>query len=777
MKPSMAQVQTSKQKKRLKFRSKLGEPTGSSTVNSRLRTPSPDTSTSLPKPETPFRTDGGIILPVPSVPTSTDKSHDDSHTVLLEESAVVSSVPSKEAEDKINPVENPSATSFRCSSPPNRPYSRYTITDTHSLSSVHGQEELEAALEKAGYHSSRDSIGKRYVPTRDPCFLRLAQYQDIEVRMKSIGSQEEGSSSKEFTDRVQDIRYQHDLRQVLEQVATARQSQTYSPPCTPTKHSSGRETRAEDDPSISKLEGEIERIATHLISSKAIRGEKEIGESLGDREIERAKDLLNLSPRRHLPGEDADHWVHKASRFVEENSVIQASPPSTPTRKSKRSISRNSSPSPGFQSQANDSPARESSPLLDRPGSTIMARPGSATATLKLRPGEVASDIATKCLADPDAFFGFRRSPEHLPDSAPKSPYEKSPASDLIPTPPSPQTLGRRTPSEETKSHTPLLVMTRDPQQTTNNLERSLASVQATARKAIKHMSTDKQNRTSDGNHAQGPHCNVLSKPLDDSVVGYWGRNWGRNSDSRDLDIQYEVQMEREDKKEQKQAIDSGDLPSTSLQLTLENNRAEPNRREISMTDMAKGEVQVRPKQDNYATKHNIDEAIPLEEQQNKIRREDGAITASAGLPHDTECNLGDGDASTQPMTPKSPQTASLNIGPETASEAVQDVNLPTPETFGFGSESNGSAREKCQDDSEYPLLPRGGSGHTLKGGKNKSPTRGGYAAAAKMQAKLKGRKQETGSEEKKKSDGWVVAAEQAWGFGRRDGKDQRHEI
>ena len=54
--------------------------------------------------------------------------------------------------------------------------------DAHSSSSAQAQEALETALEKAGYHSSRDSTAKRAFPTRNPCFVRLARYQDIELQ-------------------------------------------------------------------------------------------------------------------------------------------------------------------------------------------------------------------------------------------------------------------------------------------------------------------------------------------------------------------------------------------------------------------------------------------------------------------------------------------------------------------------------------------------------------------------------------------------------------------
>ena len=715
---------------------------------------------SLPKPETPFQVDGGVSSPDCPNQKPMRQPHNKDRSLDLEEDSskmeLLSSVP------------------FHDSS-----YESAITPEPTKLSADH-LEGFRAALEEAGYQLGHKHSSADYFTIRDPYLVRLEVLMDMEKQSNEGQESDDADSRGELLDQIKRIKQQFEVNQIIIDTAKAsRKNQEVSPPHTPTRDSHGKQKTIEDVSPIILLEGEIEKIAAHLISDKVMRGEQEIGELARDRKIEKAKDLLDLSPRRNPSKTDAKEWAKMVTEYVEENTVTPYSAPSTPSRKSKNSNVRHPNSSPGTPLRGRERINRGSATVLDRPGSTILARPGSATAIVKLRPGEDSSKIATECCADPNAFFGYGETADSKSAPFLGSSDPASSESEKILTPPSPQTVGRRTPSQERRKRIPLSPSLRQSRQSAKNLASTFATMRATASSALDITSTTKLNPVDLQKGSPVQSEIGQREALGKNIVGYWKENSG----GKDSEIQPAHGENHEDAGKWYGKQNKGDHETrvdlhafqTSLseaeKMSDENNFEEKS---IDTTYLTKQDGQEIPPDANSVTipdGPNICTKKPSEKK-GGVRDDDkttNEINDESSNPIDETAVVLRVPGNQIPQ-PADQDSQSPKSSLKTPSEDSYDIDFPTPKTFAFGSETSSFARED-QDDAEYPVLPRGGSLST-KGGKSRSPTRGGYAAAAKKKVAATEEKQERKQEGKSKcSDGWAVAASEAWGIGRGDGK------
>ena len=777
-------------------------------AESSLPTP---TLKNLPKPETPFLVDDGMRIPVISSPGPSNKNYNGVYATPTRYITAARAKFSQQIEGLPRSMRDLSDANSDSSNP-----SDVAIINTPLRSSAHGQEGLQAALVECGYQSPHDPSSDHHFTIKDPQLKRLERLQVMEEQKEEPESPGDASPDRQFIDRLQDLRRQQEFKQYCEQTAGARVLQNISAPSTPTRLPSVRKGTSEDDSSVIELEGKIEKIAAQLVSAKVRRGEKEIGTSAEDLKIQRAKVLLDLSPRRCRPGGGTTRWAMMAAEYVDDyDNMMQVSAPVTPTRKSKASSTNHSAPMPRISLPGHERSTR-GSPVVSRPGSTMEHTPGWTTVRIPLKRGEDQSKVLAEYHADRNEFLGFEGRPEHRP--VPKSSHQGSSESELIHTPPStpspqtlgrrtpsqereqripsppspqtlgrrtpseerekrvpsrpsPQTLGRRTPSEEREKRIPSPPSLRHARRSAGSLGRTLEDMQAMAGSAISRASTNERaaiNR--EGGTLFSPDMDQR-RWLGNDVVGYWGQNSGANHSK----VYHEAQAKTEDGKvieeldraEQGKVADVHAFLSSLLRLESSNSSKEDDDNQLPASGSRTEKSLIVPLRDDNDAKADADAERPSAKREagNEDIRSQSADKSSSNMESSVDARFDRKDV--VPATDRDAEV--FESGPETATETEDDFNCPTPTTFGFGSESDVFIKNDDQDDSEYPVLPRG-SGHSLKGGKSRSPTRGGYAAAAKKKVVAKAKNQGTKeTKEKKRSDGWSVGNEETWGSGRRN--------
>ena len=527
-------------------------------------------------------------------------------------------------------------------------------------------EELVVTLEEAGYIPSSKPCSSRHFVTNDPYLARL----DSLLRKAEVNQQREN--------RIQDLRNQHEVMKMCEGAKTLHSLRT-SAPSTPVK---GSDECLAEDISVVLLENAIEKIATELLSAKAVQGEKEVTDSDRDRTIGEAKRLLDLSPRRKAPGTDANQWMKMAQQWVKDNSIARDSGVSTPTKKLIAKVVHESISSPTTL-QIQGEPSRGSPTVSERPGSFVTSKPGSATAFVKLGPDEDASSVVQQFEADPGKFFEFQRESENKPNSTPEASHQIGSESKEPFTPPSPETLGKRTPTPEHKvSESP--------------------------------------------NSVSGPLTPLSCEETSSSM----GKSLIRQSASLKV---YGIDDDSHIERVHEQLEDVADN-AKNHQANDKNLKSPPEQ-----------------------VQDQVSKAKECQVDNNKIEKTDEQLEDIVG---NVEEQKVDG--------PKCSRTNDVSeSGPKTPVKARRNTQPSTPRSFVSRSGDDDSA--SSDHDSEYPGLPRGGSStRPLKGGKNRSPTRGGarWAVIASMTSTDRdgGRQGKIPRSQKTKSDAWGVAEDEAWG-------------
>ena len=663
-----------------------------------------------------------------------------------------------------------------------------SIPDTAEIE----REDLELVLEEAGYGMSFRYSSSDHFGIKDPHLNRpdlFSGNMDAEEHDER-GSMSRNISSEEATiKQIQIMEKQRHINQfLLGQAAASQGAKDSTPPQTPKKKRKDKREPVEDASPIFPLETEIEKIAAHLISVKASRGEQDVGTSVGDLKIKKAKDILNLSPRRGLYKTNEEEWQRMASEYIDENKVTQTTVPTSPNQIFRMSnLSLLNSP---VTLREQESPNRGSPTYLNRPGSRIIAGPGKSTAILKLKPGEDAATVTQEYLADPNAFFGFSGPAKSEVAAVQGSSNQASSESEVILTPPSPPTMGRRTPSQEQEKQTPPSPSIRHCPRSGKNLISTFNEMKGMANSALYNgATTDKLSLADRRQDGPAQSDRVQKSPGEDNVVGYWNQNSGaKNFDVPDefeedkteggniLDLTGEYVAEEEDN-----TTDLRKPPGTLSQGNVSEDLIKANDNQIRVVVTTEEVIEVIPSTDVPAVSTDIHSEIPTADQimiDDRDPNTQEIVEHAAHSPEHPGSLIKSTEHITQPgdEPAKSPQSS-----PNTSTSASPDVQSFTPHTFdSFTENSSSISTTDIQNEFDYPSLSRGrgrgcgSNNHSRKGGKSGSPTRSDYAAVAK---KKLGKKEEdemqglvnkkVGKTKKKAADddGWAVKAEETWGF------------
>ena len=636
------------------------------------------------------------------------------------------------------------------------------------------REDLEVALEESGYGQSFNYFSSDHFPVNDPLLARL----DI-IAMDADGNEHDewGQGSKAAKSdeglvyQIQNMEKQHGIIQViLKQAADGRKGQDRTPPQTPSKNTKGKLDTVKDVPPTSSLEVEIEKIATRLISAKASRGEQDIGTSVEDRKIEKAKELLDLSPRRGLWKAEEKEWQKMATEYIEENRFTQVPAPSTPIRKMKLTNLNHLGSSPGTPLRGQGRTNRESPTYSNRPGSTIMTGPGSATAVITLKPGEDAATVTRECLADANTFFGYSEPSKSEQGADQGSANRASSESEEMLTPPTPPTLGRRTPSPELRKRALSLPSFSQCPETAKNLASTFDKMREMATSALT-PGNDTGQLSLIGQQTNVPLLSNGNQqsPCEENVVGYWTQNSGAKNFEGFEDYQSDCDKgltRKQDVEELGETIDPQKALSLWSQEGVSENEMTPDENQIRVVVTTKEEIEIIPSAGNPSAS---DGTFMTGSSANQITAEGNHIktqTKDEPAVHGPEDALSVIESSEQ--TTQSADECSRNIesSPNSSASDSPHVKSFTPQTFDFIKGKDSAMVEDHRSELEYPSLSRGrgssrgGSSRSIKGGKSGSPTRGDYAAVAKKTV-VKEEKEKV----KKDNDGWAVAAEEAWGF------------
>lgn len=383
--------------------------------SSSLRTPSPGKSRNLPEPETPFKLDTEIALPK-EVGHRQHASQDSD--LSLEENAARSNE--------------------------RRPYARFgTPQSGNTLNQA--SKKLEQVLEDAGYRTSIAPSSARHFFVKDPDLARLDSMFEQEEQSKECEAEDDRVHFKEkgntFIMSRDELEEQMELKPILGQAAAARRVTGALIPRTPVKDAIGKDRKAGTTMSIKSLCDQIQRIASQNIYIKATRGERDVGNSPEDRKAKEAKALLDISPKHSSSTDSSVVWLNRAERWIEHNKM-SVSPPSTPTRNSKvGDVKQLPSSAEGCARKQGNAPKQV--PI-------VITSPGSKTAIIKLKPEEDASHVTAKHLANIDSLMGTGKFESVVPK---RSLHQASSESDGGAfTPPTPETQGRRSPSEERRN-------------------------------------------------------------------------------------------------------------------------------------------------------------------------------------------------------------------------------------------------------------------------------------------------------------------------------------
>ena len=838
-----AETRTSKQKKSAKQKKKRAKKTPISAVEAAIRTPSPERSTLLPKPETPFQTDSEMSTFISRTSTQPDRYHGNVLDASTGQNVAVHASADRTENSKLGLTDETCANDFR-------PGSILTVMPSDSSivrfsqieSSAYGQEGISSALEEAGYHLNPTPDSSSHFAVKDRTLGHLgAVLQEEEPKQRrDTQYSDNAASSKGVVDRVEEFKKQYEIQKLFEQVAAGRRHQAGLPPHTPTSNPSEKQNPTEERTSIKQLKGDIEKIASSLITGKALRGERDIGNSVEDRKIGEAKKLLDASPRFDS-SRSANEWSKKATDYIKENKGLPAvlPPPYTPTRRSRTSDYNRSTPPSDNPFGREEKRFLGSPTVLNRPGSAIETKPGSATAYVPLKRGEDPSKILAEYQANPNAFMGLGRQAQTKPTQSfqtsnhndsesevqftpptpsppsPRTVDPRTPSQELgkrISTPPSPisisqQTVDSRPPSHEREEPTPTPPSLRQSRLSAMNLTNVFKSMKDTATSEWLRRGQLESSNLSRGtfNAASSSHTlkdesNVsdrkeststlmdladaaLGGPHKENVVDFWDKNSG----PRDSETQHEAQPGdnqvtngSQDRECRGRAKDFQE-PTETIRGAhhVDKQGVGKEKDPVSSPDTVL---------DDESAAHFFNDPVgedgtklgELPETQAKGSPEDEVTPHSQPRALSDAGAASDGSAAGHQTTHTSASVADISENSVDLSEkATQKVESSTPATFIFGSD--GSATAKGNDsEAEYPGLPRGHN-RSLKGGKSTSPTRGGYAAvlAAKRKEEAKGGKQMAKHTKKISSgDGWVVTGDKAWGSGRSSStnRKQSHE-
>ena len=707
-------------------------------------------------------------------------------------------------------------------------------------SSADNQEGISSALEEAGYRLNPNPNSSRHFEVKDPVLKLLEQTLQEQERVQdpNIPYSSGAASSDSVVDRVEEFKRQFEMQKLFEQAAAVRRHQAGLPPRTPTNTSSEKQTPTGNLVTVRSLNGDIEKIASGLMYSKALRGERDIVNSVEDRKIEEAKKLLDASPPLDSKG-FTYAWLKNATDYIKENQeLLSELPPYTPTRNSRTSNSDPSSPSSNSPFRREERQFLGSPTVLDRPGSAIKTNKGSATAIVPLKRGEDPSKIIAEYQANPDAFMGLGRHAQTKPTqssnpanyrdstskvrstpsiSAPLSLQRtghRTPAQELgkrtlaprSPIPISPQTEDSRLPSDEREKRIPNPPLLRQSRPSDNNLTSIFKTMKEKVTSEWLRKGQLEKSSLSGGildggalGHALGDDSEppirgeILSAPMAQANAALGGpheedvvASWGNNSGARDSEMQHEAQSEDSDNENGGQCRgrpkELQEPISTTPGAQSLNNKKDGEKQEaeghVSSPDTVINDKLFTPSSSEDAIGDVDTKLGSLPQEQEKASHVDEVSHSHESQPLlNAEATLSGnatGDEITHSLAPNT-DTSESNIG--TLENAAQKAEPSTPTTFYFGSEGSAIV---TGDDSEidFPVLPRGHN-RSLKGGKSTSPTRGGYAAvlAAKRKEVAKTGKQ-MGTQPKKVSngDGWVVTGDEAWGSGRRNSSTKRKE-
>ena len=304
--------------------------------------------------------------------------------------------------------------------------------------------ELRNTLRECGYLDGEGPSSARHFPVRDEALARLEGMME-EDRLKSehtahtpgqivevISAQEQErrmqQAMKDANDRVQQIEENPELcdrtNEIGSQMFRALGGIGFDPsrqamPKTPDKKQV-KEGQSGIWP-VEHLEDRLHKIAAEKLLVKMDRGDRNPGHSIEDDQIRGAREIIDCSPRTDKYT-DKNLWEKKALEYIEENASPVYSAPSTPTRASKgnsiQSYSRTTS-SPWVKE---NHPVGPDGKHLNSPtGKSKFAR---RNIDAKLANAEQAADRQ---------------------DSS-------TPEAERTMTPPSPDTIGQQSPTEEQAS-------------------------------------------------------------------------------------------------------------------------------------------------------------------------------------------------------------------------------------------------------------------------------------------------------------------------------------
>jgi len=389
------------------------------TIASGLRTPSPTKLGNLPEHETSFKLDGRADLPV------------------------VKGLHQRDSQES-----NPSAGyNIAAQSNSSRQYGGFELLQKEQ-NATESSQELREAMEEAGYLTSLSPSSARHFAVKDPILARLGDIFEQEEQGKEGEAKDDkiqfGEKGVIFVMSQAEMQKQIETRASLETAAAGKRLAEGLPPRTPPEDTKGNGKAVGGDSPAKSLYDRIEKIVLHNVLIKATRGERNLGNSLEDRTAKEGRALLDTSPKHGSSKKSLTEWITKAEQYVKGSKPPDLPLPATPTRRSKTSNVHHSSSSLMMSLHKQGKLPEGSRPV-------VTTKPGSKTAVIKLKPMEDASQIAADHLANPDAIFGT--------DKIKLSSLEKIHAAFAKPggaiSPSSPQSLSRRTPSEERQMQFP----------------------------------------------------------------------------------------------------------------------------------------------------------------------------------------------------------------------------------------------------------------------------------------------------------------------------------